>query len=667
MAIQLGSSQKARDYFIDYPDEARFMRYFGEVFEITSADRWSTNFSDYSYYFLRAFPKPAVRYGLTSEILVLYASYPEVQARSLNDIAQLQDNFKDRVHPVWNILITDDTETVQHIEELVIGKDWEVYSIPFSRAELESKPEASFIYKRLEQYMRSRDLFDFQSGLQSDRFFFGRKSLVDDIVGRVENGQNFGLFGLRKMGKTSVLFAVERYLNRLSSFRTIHIDCQLADFYLLTWNALISWITEKILDHKVAPISDYSLQGKLLNQAVEQCDCNILLVFDEVENISFDIAPSRHWDKDFLHFWGTIRAVHQMTGGKLTFGVSGVNPHIFNTPLVAGHDNPILLGGSPLYLWPLKEIAVRDMVRTIGRYMGLSFEDEVYSWLYKQYGGHPYLIRRACSLVCQKASKSSGDTVRIDEFTSRRNWLDDQLGNDVMKILVVLVHHYPDEFEHLMMLAEGEYDWIQYVYEEEKGSLEHLIDYHIIRQQEGEFEIVLDTLRRFLTTFGKPLVEAVQAMTKSNTPTAYDKLPNPEQLELWTRVSQARNSVEPCLRILLHRALLFKYGDQKALNLTLSKFSQKKRESLAGHNLAAIFSGESKMLYLKDLKEIALREWDLIKHAFGNDRKKFELQLDRLNTIGRADTHANPIAEQEVLEVEALARELLHSMSPYIA
>lgn len=667
MSRLLGDSAKAQEYFSVNPDEASFMRYFGEVFEITSGEKWETNFSKYSLYFFRAFPKPAERYGLNSEILVLYAPYPEVQARSLSDIQTVQNRFKDRVHPIWNILITDDLNTADNIDSLLHGKDLEVYTIPFSRRELETKPSAEFIYDRLERYIRGRNLFDFQSGLSSDRFFFGRQPMVDDIVGKVENGQNFGLFGLRKIGKTSVLFAVQRHLQRLGGYHVIHIDCQLADFYLMHWNSLVNWICQQIRGSDSSLSLDFSQQGKLLHAAVRESRERVLLIFDEIENISFDLSPAEHWNDDFLHFWGTIRAVHQMTNGKITFGVAGVNPYVFDKPIVAGRDNPILLGGSPLYLWPLNLASIREMVRTIGRYMGLDFDEDVYEWLFRQFGGHPYLVRKACSLVYQKARKASGDRVNLADFTSRRDWLDRELGDDILKILIVLAQHYPSEFDHLMSLAKGEHEWIQLIYQEEFGALDHLLEYHVIAESNGEFEFVIGTLKRFLTGFGEPLVRAVQELVKSSEPTRYEQLSRPDQLELWTRVSVARNKVEPTLRTVLHRALLFKYGEQKALRQILSKFSPEKQATLAGHNLANIFSGDSKALFLKDAKEIAMREWDLIQHIFANDRKKFEMMIDKLNGAGRADAHANPIKETEVIQVEMIAQELLDQMIPFLA
>ncbi len=664
MAWILPSAITALDHFNEFPEEEAFMKYLGEVFQVSYAERLRTYSSEYSYFFLKPYTKPALRYGLSGEILALYAPYPEVQARSLIDVADLQQKHKERVHPVWNIIITDDPDTVEHLKQLVAGKDLEVYSIPFSVQELSAKPSAEFVYARLEEYIHGRDLFAFQSALQHDTLFFGRKSLVDDIVGKIENGQNFGLFGLRRSGKTSVLLAVERYLSKMGGYRVLRLDCQSPGVYLMHWNTLLARIASEITGRAGAFVG-LAEQVVAFQRAVQEAPAKTLLIFDEVENVSLDLSPASHWNDEFLPFWGAIRAVHQETNGKLVYGVAGVNPHIFDIPLVAGKDNPILLGVAPLYLWPLSLASTREMVRTIGRYMGLEFEEKVYDWLYCQYGGVPFLVRKAVSLVYRKADRKTGDVVILTDFTSRQKWLDDQLGKDIMNMLVVLVQHYPDEFDNLVLLANDDEAWIQEVQESDPTSLTHILEYRVITEDQGNFRFAIETLGRFLKVHGKDMKRAVQTLTASSAPTAYEALPAPQQLELWTRLSRARNSVEPELRTLLYRALLFAYGD-KAITRVLEKFSPEKQKSLAGYSLLQIFRGESKALYLKDVKEIALREWDLVKHVFGNDRKAFELKLDQLNADGRADAHANPISDTVVSQVEAIAQDLLKAMAPYL-
>jgi hypothetical protein len=306
------------------------------------------------------------------------------------------------------------------------------------------------------------------------------------------------------------------------------------------------------------------------------------------------------------------------------------------------------------------------MVRTIGRYMGLSFQEDVYTWLFRQFGGHPFLIRRACSLICRKTNKVSGGEIVLSDFTSRQSWLDEQLGRDILNILIVLAQHYPNEFEHLLSLARGEHEWIQLVRSEEPQSLTHILEYRIVTEDNGALKFSIEALERFLRASGEEMKKAVKTLIESSTPSWYDDIPAPEQLDLWTRVCRARNSAEPRLRTLIHRALLLKYGEKRALQQVLDKFSPDKQRTLSGYSLAQIFNGESKALYLKDLKEIITREWDLVKHVFDNDKKLFEIRLDQINSDGRSDAHANPINESVVLQIEATTQELIAQMAPFL-
>ena len=45
------------------------------------------------------------------------------------------------------------------------------------------------------------------------------------------------------------------------------------------------------------------------------------------------------------------------------------------------------------------------MIRTLGKIMGVKFDESLYQRLTDDYGGHPFLIRHVCSYLSQKKSK----------------------------------------------------------------------------------------------------------------------------------------------------------------------------------------------------------------------------------------------------------------------
>lgn len=656
--------ETAEPHFREYPQD-EFVKYLGDVFQISYASRFTHKQNSYSYFILKPYSRPSERYGI-GEIIAIYAPYREIQGRTIDALIELQQTeHKNRVHQVWNIIITDNETPIENLEALTRDKEIEVYSIPFSRLELENKPPAKVIYDRLERFIQGRDLFDAQSALRSKLFFFGRDDLLSKLISSVEKGQNFGLFGLRKTGKTSLLYALEMYLERLGTYTIIHIDCQGPAIYLKKWEALLAYIYKQ-LSGKTLEFNNSALIAQNFENEIKVHPKKILIVFDEVENISFaGLSPAKHWNEDFLPFWGTLRSSHQ--SGKMTVGVAGVNPFIFEVPLVKGVDNPFLLGISKIDLGFLDELSIKKMVKSIGRYMGLEIDNKVYPWLYTQYGGHPLLTRKACSLVYNKARKSSGDTLEYIDFESRQNWLDEQLGRDVLNILVVLMQHYPSEFNHLMEIAKGDISLYKFLKNEPEYAQElaHIMGYNIIKDKNNEPIFVIQALQRFLITSGLQALKAVEQLTIGTNPTSYDIIPQPNQLDLWTRNMLARNQVEPKLRQIILKALLFKFGEKKARERVLLCFDDSRRPKFDGYNINEIFSDESKLLYLLDLKNLVSKNWELFQHVFDNDKKAFMMRIDKLNTDGRLDAHANKITEKGVIQVETVADELLNQMSPF--
>lgn len=657
----------AQSHFKFHPDE-EFMKYFGDVFRVVYASEYQYKSFTYSYYILKPHNKPSARYGI-GEIIAIYVPYPEIQARVIDALIDLQQNVHaNRVHQVWNILITESANPVEDLEELTRDKDVEVYSIPFSRQELEQKVDADFIHLRLKTYIQDRDLFDSQSALRSKLFFFGRDDLVNKLIAAVEKGQNFGLFGLRKVGKTSLLYALEMYLERVKTHTVIHIDCQTPAIYLKRWDGLLVYIYEK-LTNQTMEFQAPDRIAEAFSNAISKHPRKVLLVFDEIENISFGgLSQAKHWNDDFLPFWGTIRAAHQE--GKMTFGVAGVNPRIFETAVIGGSDNPFMLGATNVAVNFLEEVAIKRMVKTIGEYMGLRIEGGVYPWLYEQYGGHPLLTRKACSLVYNKARMSSGDCLTLDSFTSRQDWLDQQLGQNVLNILAVLIQHYPNEYDHLMAIARGDRELFEFLKNDPELEIElkHILSYNILKSgKENEPIFIIEALKRFLVQSGKAAKEAIGELSQSSRPTAYEVLPQPDQLDLWTRLSRARNQLEPQLRQLVLRALLFKYGENNARKRVIESFPDDRKANFEGHSLQEIFGGDSKLLFFSDLKNLVSRNWELMQHVFDNDKKGFQLRMDRINSDGRADAHANNISEKEVIQIEAYVTELLKQIDPFLS
>src|SRR5262249_57461129 len=86
-------------------------------------------------------------------------------------------------------------------------------------------PNDDFIFNAIRRNYLIRDLFGYQSPLKQEYYFFGRDQLLEGVIDLHKSCQHSGLFGLRKSGKTSTIYALQR-LAKKSECRTEVIDCQ---------------------------------------------------------------------------------------------------------------------------------------------------------------------------------------------------------------------------------------------------------------------------------------------------------------------------------------------------------------------------------------------------------------------------------------------------------
>jgi hypothetical protein len=397
-------------HFSSRPEERTLAQSFGEAFDITYGDR----FHEYSFWFANPQEHACERFGLNNEVLVLYSSHSKVDGRALRTIRSIQadSRFTYRLDPILILLIH--RSDPERTKEFLYANEQERVIVPFHAEELlDSSRGDIFVRRRLAEFFGDKDLFGITSPITNDKYFFGRRNLVQDLVARsTVQAQNSGVFGLRKTGKTSVLRAVERRVSR-RAILVNYIDCHNPGIYRVRWWQMLQNIVEGLRGDLARRLkgavnirpqySETNAGTRFINDIQNLLSVGnltrIVIALDEIEYITPKISgqPSQHWDNDAIPFWQTIRATHQTTNGGLVFIVAGVNPSCVQEARFGEMPNPIFQLALPHFLEPFERRAVRDMVRLIGRYSGLRFNEEVYEYLRAKFGGHPFSIRIACS------------------------------------------------------------------------------------------------------------------------------------------------------------------------------------------------------------------------------------------------------------------------------
>jgi len=360
-----------------YPAERELLIPFLANFDITYAHRKIFRGTELSIYFLSPDQTIQDQFGITSEILLAISTFATIQPRSMQAIEDVlqEPPARGRVDQTTYFLLTQ-------------------------KEVLSNKNDPWFLRACMSEQLFSRDLFNEQLPLTNDLFFFGRDQTVAEFLNAAKLSQNRGLFGLRKTGKTSVLFKLKR-LAEAEGLLVLYYDCKDPSIRSLSWTALLERICSDIISERKGSIPKREVHiSDQFKQVVRSATAsrNICIIFDEIEYISPLAKLDPHWHKDFVPFWQTIWTT-QSTTRTLSFVVSGVNPRVIEMDTVDEVQNPIFGIIAPKYLTGLSYPETRAMLHHFGKRMGLKFDFESCKYIFERFGGHPLLTRMAGSYI----------------------------------------------------------------------------------------------------------------------------------------------------------------------------------------------------------------------------------------------------------------------------
>lgn len=664
-------------YFSNHPRQRPLALALGEAFDIT----YGHQHGDLAFWFAAPDAHVRERFGLAREVVVLYSGHPVTDARVLTAIDAICADaaYKSRVDQTLALLIhSGDREHTQGLlapTELGTQGRGDRVVVPLLASELRDPGRGDmFVRSAIARALGGTDLFGMSSPITSDRYFFGRQDLVRQLISRSrDHGQNTGLFGLRKTGKTSVLFAAQRALEG-QPVHCEYIDCHNPGFHSRRWWGVLEQIAERCgcegVGEPYAPDTAgerfaHDLRCRLDGQ--HGID-SIVVMLDEIEYITQGLAGTlgAHWDADFVPFWQTIRATHQETHGRFTFVVAGVNPASVERSHFGGVPNPVFQLAVPFYLEPLAIDGVRSMVRTIGRLSGLHFEEPVYAYLQEVYGGHPYLIRVACSEVwrhIETTDPMARARVTTDTFDAMQGVLRARLAQPIRDTLLSLVWWYPDEYALLQILAAGDGAFVADYLAQNPGSVIQFARYGLLKADSADFSIA--AVREFLREHGETYRQELSPFTRSDMPP--DLLLHVPDLETLGDLFKKRSEVEVRLRqaVLLYLGVAFNWdGGRVAREITAALRPRPDRPDPAQLFVGREPADAVNELYMDDLKAIITGHWETFSGLFEGNRGRLEMNMSTVNIARRADAHTKPITRQEALDFNNSYAWLLARLEP---
>lgn len=603
--------------------------------------------SGYDYFLMKPTPMFSEMFNIEREVIVVLSPYPNFEPRSLDVFDAAQRRLPDlRVESVCRVLISDDPAIERKITDLLKTDPEQPIVIPFTYEELCSSYDDFFLRNRFRSHFYTRDLFGFLSPLRKDLYFFGRSELLQEIINKHRTGEHTGLFGLRKSGKTSIIYAIERHLRSYGG-EFLSIDCESPSIHGLRWYELLEKLVTDYKNmrgskYRIKPGPRYSektasdsFAEDIFGISESEKRIPLLILFDEIERISPRTASSPHWrdGSDFVFFWQTLRAFYQRNQDIFTYMLVGTNPSCVEQSIIAGHENPLFASIPSEYVPSFTVGQTREMVRKLGRYMGLHFDEMLYSKLVEDFGGHPFLIRQFCSKIHETCK---GDRpVRVDRTlyhkvmqTFQRSAID-----YLAMIVSVLRDWYPDEYDMLRFLAQGDQSTFAEFARDHALYTKHLIGYGLITQSTHGFNFNIEALREYLNNLHK-----------------YERL-NLTDDEKVAEISARRNRIEKLLRVAARNALRTAYGRKKAGEVVINALPEKRRDSVGTRDVDILLARDSSPLFFLELINVIKREWAAFQNVFEMEKSRLEMMLEDINSAGRPDAHAKYVDNDEFAQL----------------
>jgi hypothetical protein len=575
------------------------------------------------------------------EVMVLFSEFPEFQSRTLDAfdriLAEIPDEF--RVEKVARILISGDHDVSTKINKLFASKPDAPVVVPFYIGELTLSTLDQSISSRIRGFTFSRDLFSMSSPLRRDLYFYGRSSLINEICSKLSAGENFGLFGLRRSGKTSIVHGISRAIKTRSG-ASIIIDCESPTVHQKRWNELLEHIvamakrelnsnaiiskTEKYNERDAAETFLRDMRAIKKNSKVDF----VGLLFDEIEKISFGTASSLHWnnERDFLLFWQSIRSGFQSSASPYSFLMVGTNPSAVERIKIFESDNPLFGNVERRFIPMFTPTQVNEMVDDLGSIMGVHFDDNCKAKLHSDFGGHPFLTRYACSSI---SSATTARPVVIDRtiYASGMENFRTESNSYVESVVGLLRDEYPDEFEMLKSLGQGDTESFHMYAESDPKLSDHLLGYGIVARGAKSHYFRIGTVQRYFEGLARPTALLNQEGRLAE-------------------ISLKRNSLERALRALVDQVFRITSSPKERFGLVTGKLSADRRAALAGRSFSDLVSVGDSPLYFDELKSIILGHWDKFANALEIDRSEFEYHMNTINK-SRSDAHAKDVDDQK--------------------
>ncbi len=337
----------------------------------------------------------------------------EEEIRALADLARGRGDSRQQV----GLLLSEEPPNlVGRLEIAQVRAEHRVVVVPLLFSALEARKddpaECRGLLESCAVPYLTADNFFLQTGSIADPAqFFGRADLLTQLEADLTRGQPVGLFGLRKSGKTSLLWQLEYRVRNHIVLRRELIDS--GDWGI----ALFRWVLETLQKQTTLPDdpADPLRFPTSFRSAAEGAEAfreeftrlcvrgpatgkelPVLLLLDELDRVFPWPGASEQKYEEFNAVFSTLRALHQELRSPVLL-VCDLMPDCNAVNLWDRSEygtNPLFQYFTERYVRPFDQSETLEMLNGLGALLGHEFADPTARQIQAWSGGHPYLSRR---------------------------------------------------------------------------------------------------------------------------------------------------------------------------------------------------------------------------------------------------------------------------------
>lgn len=260
--------------------------------------------------------------------------------------------------------------------------------------------------------------------VRSAEMFFGRGHELNEIAAFLRGNQSVSIIGPRKIGKTSLLFHLQRpalwpTLGLDADNLFVYLDCEVlgegtpADIFMQFAGEMAAALDTQGLPPEPALDNAQNKPSRLSFEAavrkLNQRGLRVVLILDEFERLSANAGLD-------VNFFNALRSAAGRY--QLVFLTASARPLIELT--YSGRSQEILSSPffnifAPLFLGLLSEPEARPLITGPAQHAGVTFTPEIVDFIYQLVGGYPLGLQVACFHAFEHPNSQSAIEERVSQ------------------------------------------------------------------------------------------------------------------------------------------------------------------------------------------------------------------------------------------------------------